>query len=334
MNTTLQSFAAKLSALAAPAAPVGGSKNINSQALFAALLNNELRRQAGPEAHAQADHVVAQYFKAVLLCRASKLPEALARLQASDALMLTLPALTVDFVTLFQLSAWGNYHYKTGESHTAIDLLRQGLGISAGLERQGYGALVYRRFEQLQNIANILLKACQADEAHQLLKNALVYAHSGHASGLLIDDWEPAAVGRVPVLQDSTLEALFSQLASQNTATMGQPGYDHAYYYAFCQDLLRDLTTDTYNRTVLYNWMYVKASWFEQGPDAFLANVLEFIIDPEISASYDVFKGNLLAQSLSIFRPQPADSRLVDTVKHFAETRLTDRYGKAIRLAA
>lgn len=336
MSNALQVFVEKLHVLAQRPVVAAEVKNINGQALFAALLNNELKAQAGQEGHRQADHVVGEYFKAVLLCRKNELVAALAQLQHSDGLMDSLPAVTVDFVTLFKLSAWGNYRYKTQEGALGIELLRQGLGISARLERQGFGPLIYRRIEQLQNIANILFRQQQVEQANQLLKNALTFVHTGRAEGLLIDDWDADTMRRVRTLQENTLEAVLSQLAAQNTLYMNDAVYHNEYYHrVFFRGLLQELEADTYNRVVLYNWLYVKNSYFELGAEEFLRNALEFLSDEAITAAYDVFKANLLAQAIWVIRQQENHQpALIDTIQGFAERTLVDRAGKAIRLAA
>ncbi|RSK37520.1 hypothetical protein [Hymenobacter metallilatus] len=336
MNNALHGFVEQLHALAQRPTVAAEVKNINGQALFAALLNNELKAQAGEEGHRQADHVVGQYFKAVLLCRKNELAAALAQLQQADGLLDSLPAVTVDFVTLFQLSAWGNYRYKTQEGDVGIALLRRGLGISARLERQGFGPLIYRRIEQVQNIANILFRQQQVEAANQLLSNALTFVHTGRAQGLLLDDWDWATMRRVRTLQESTLEAVLSQLAAQNTQYMADAVYHNEYYHrVFFRGLLQELETDTYNRVVLYNWLYAKNSYFERGAEEFLRNALEFLADEAITAAYDVFKANLLAQAIWVSKQQATHRpELIGSIQDFAETTLVDRAGKAIRLVA
>ena len=338
MSNALHVFVKQLHVLAQrPTAPVE-VRNINGQALFAALINNELKAQAGEEGHRQVDHVVGQYFKGVLLCRKNELAAALAQLQLSDGLMESLPVATIDFVTLFKLSAWGNYHYKNQEGEIGIELLRQGLTISARLERQGFGTFIYRRIEQLQNIANILFRQQRVEEANLLLKNALTFVHIGHAQGLLIDDWNWDIMCRVRTLQENTLEAVLSQLAAQNTLYINDAVYHNEYYHrVFFRDLLHELEADTYNRVVLYNWLYVKNSYFEQGPDEFLKNALEFLSDEAIIATYDVFKANLLAHAIWVIKHHAfcdIAPTLIETIKGFAESTLVDRAGKAIRLTA
>ena len=336
MATELHAFVAKLRTLAPDKAAARKPSNINSQSLFAALLNNELRAQAGDAGFAQADQVVSKYFKAVLLCRKSELAAALAQLQATDALLPALPAATRSFVTLFQLSAWGNYYYKAQQSSRAIDLLRQGLHISATLERQGYPAFIYRRLEQLYNIIAMVFRDGQLGQAHELLTNTLAFTHSGQARELLIDDWDAAILGQVPVLRETSLATLFGLLASQNTRLMSHPLHHNAYYHrVFFQPLLREMETTTYNRTVLHNWLYAKASYEEQGLGAFLDNTLLFLSDPDITSAYDGLKANLLAQAIWSINQQPTGHhQLIATIRNFSEVNLADHTGLPIKLAA
>jgi len=339
MNSKLQVFAEKLAELQQrPPLAAEGIKNYNGQALFAALLNNELRAQVGEEAHRQADYVIAEYFKAVLLCRENKLVTALAQLHHSDALLPTLPAGTEDFVLLFKLSAWGNYYYKAQEGARAIELLREGLFVSADLERRGYGAFIYRRIEQLQNIANIHFKQQHNEAAHELLKNVLTFMHSGTAVGLLMNDWDATTLTQVRIMQEGALHSVVKQISHQNTLYLEHPVYDSAYYYRFFfKDTLRDLKTDIYNRVVLHNWLYVKASYFEQGPAAFFDNVLEFLADEAISPAYNIIKANLLSQAIWSIRqqaPLEVHQPLIEAIRGFSRHHITDPEGRAIRLAA
>jgi hypothetical protein len=332
---TLTDVAARLATLKRdPAAPTP-PQNINSHALFAALLNNELRAQAGQEAHALADRVIEGYFEAVLSCRRSELAVAHDQLCHADSLMPMLPAPTVDYVTLFRLSAWGNYHYKAGAGPTAIALLQQGLAISADLERRGYYPFIYRRIEQLQNIAAIYFKQHDYEAAHALLKATLRFVHGGPAQGLLINDWDTAAISRVRPLQENTLQALFHQLATNNTQYLSHVAYDNAYYYrVYFKDLLQEMEADTYNRIVCYNWLYTKVSYFAEGFEAFLSNMLEFLSDPDIVPAYDFLKANLLAQVIhetARLGQQPGRHELLEVIQQFAANNLTASAGNLLR---
>lgn len=335
---TLHLFVEKLRTLRQHAPSIDGHKNINTQALFSALLTNELRAQAGLAADRQADDVTAQYFKAVLLCRQNELAAAHVQLVHADELLLQLPTMVLDFVTLFKLSAWGNYYYKAGQGARGIEALRQGLQLSADLERRGYQALIYRRIEQLQNIANIHYKQHEYEQANQLLKNTLRFIHSDRAAGLLIEDWDAGLISRISPLQESTLRGFVHLIADQNTVNMNHPVYDNAYYYSFFyRELLQELETTTYNRLVLFNWLYTKNSYFEQGPTAFLHNVVEFIADSAITPLYDGLKANLLAQAIWSIRQQTshADPQpLIASIRGFAEANLTDKASQSLRLAA
>jgi len=339
MTTHLQLFAEKLSALdRRPLTTADGLKAYNGEALFAALLNNELRAQVGEAGHDEVRHVIAEYFQAVLLCRQNKLPEALAQLHRTDQLRPALAGNALDYATLFQLSAWGNYYYKTREADRAIGLLRQGLHLSADLERRGFGAFIYRRIEQLQNIANIHVKQQNLDAAHELLRNVLTFLHAGRAQGLLIADWDATTLAQTPILHEGTLHAVLRQIADQNTRNLGHPVYHDAFYHQyFYKDLLAQLETTTYNRVILYNWLYVKSSYHEQSPAAFLDNVLEFLADEAIAPHYNMLKANLLSQAIWHCRQQaPAEAHqpIITSIRGFARQHITDTGGQAIRLAA
>ncbi|HEX8328332.1 MAG TPA: hypothetical protein VF629_12380 [Hymenobacter sp.] len=339
MTIQLQVFAEKLSVLELRRLTAAdGLKSYNSQALFGALLSNELRAQVGEALHRETDYIIAEYFKAVLLCRENQLEAALAQLQSTDALRPALPPNALDYATLFRLSAWGNYHYKARDADRAIGMLREGLYLSADLERRGFGAFIYRRIEQLQNIANIHFKQGHDDEAHLLLRNVATLMHSGRSSGLLIDDWDAATLAQTPILREGTLHAVLRQIAHQNMGSMDHATHDNAFYHRFFyKDLLAQLETTTYNRVVLYNWLYVKDSYFEQGPAAFLENVLGFLADEAVAPNYNVLKANLLAQVIWHSRqevPAAAHQPISRSIRDFARHHITDPEGRAIRLAA
>ncbi|MCA8832857.1 hypothetical protein [Hymenobacter pini] len=337
MSSFIPAFVEQLTALRYSRTTPEQLRTPDTQALFTALFNNQLKAQVGPEVAEQASQLVAHYYKAVQLCRKNELTAALAQLHLTDARQAGLPAPAVEFVTLFQLSAWGNYYYKNGEGTRGIDTLLHGLSISARLEQEGYEVFIHRRIEQLHNIATIYLKQQQYEQAHALIKNTLTFVHSGQASGLFIADWDGALLGRVKLFQEATLEDSLGRMAGHNTQLMDHPTYGNEFYYQhYLRDLLRDLATTTYNRLVLHNWLYAKASYFEQGPEAFFRNVLEFLSDPDITPNYDVFRANLLAQAIWAIRQQPVpqQAELIATIQQFSDAHLLDRMGKVIKLAA
>ena len=335
MHTTTAHFVDRLMAMqpaltTGPAAP----KGLSTQAIFTMLFDQQLREKVGPVAYQQATEALRLYYRAVHLCREEVLPAARAQLQQADELLAALPAAVHDFVTLFHLSAWGNYYHKAGSAAQAVVLLHHGLVLSANLERQDYD-LIYRRIEQLLNIGALYAQQQQHDCAHELLRNTLVFVHTGHAAGLLIDDWDAAAMQRVRAYQEYTLDEVFARLATQNTNLLNHNEYDDGYHYAFyCRDLLRQLPPDTYNRTILHNWLYVKVSYYEDGPAAFLDNVLTFVADTEIAAEYGVFKANLLAQACHYLKQRGEGAARLTGIRTFAAHTLLDRKGRAVRLAA
>jgi hypothetical protein len=311
----LQKFADGLTSLNLSETANSLEKNISAQALFSALLQNEIRVQIDSVTWQHMDGVIGQYFEAVLLCRESKLASARAQLELSDTMVPGLEGIVLDFVTLYKLSAWGNYYYK----------------------RKGYHPLIYRRIEQIQNIANIYFKQQDHDSGNKLLKNAIRFVHSGVAEGLLIDDWDTSILNRVHALQEITFRGLISQLVNRNSAYMNDRIYDNAYYYKFFfQELLQELETNTYVRLVSYNWLYVKASYFTQGLDAFCSNSLEFISDPYVSATYDEFKANLLVQTIHCIKNNKTlqNSReMIDRITSFAKLHLNEGATKIIEAA-
>jgi len=316
----------------APPAP-GPSATPSTQAIFTVLFDRQLREKVGPAAYQQATGVLRQYYRAVELCRQCQLPAAQAQLHQADAQLAQLPAAVRDFVTLFHLSAWGNYYYQAHDAPRGIALLRQGLGLSAALERQGY-ALIYRRIEQLLNIGALYARQQRHARAHALLRSTLTFVHAGRAEGLLLDDWNAADLQRVRAYQEHTLDETFARLATQNMALLAHPAYGDDYHYAFFfRDLLHQLHPDTYNRTILHNWLYVKASYYQQGPAAFLENTLTFVGDAEIAPEYGIFKANLLAQASHHLRQAGESPARLAPLRARAAT-LLDRKGRPVQLAA
>lgn len=338
MSHTLQQFAARLAALPAPPADARHALSLDTQALFSALLTNEFKAQFGLAGFDQADAVMRQYNDGVVRCRTGQLPEALAELRRADAQLATLAPTLVPYTTLFQLSGWGNYYYKAGEGERAVALLAQGLGLSAELERQGHQALIYRRIEQLQNIATIYAKQQQFEQASHLLRNTAIFIHAGRAQALFIPDWEATALGQVPALQETTLYNVYRQLAELDTLLLTHPPGPGADYFhrAIGPELLAGLAATTYDRTVVYNWLYVKASYYEQSPAAFFENVLAFLADISVAPRYGVLQANLLAQAASHIRRQDAASHLglLATVDALADRAWVRAGRRPARIAA
>jgi len=339
MSPTLQHFAARLAALPAPPADARRELSLDTQALFSALLTNEFKAQYGPAGFAQADAVMRQYNEGVVRCRTGQLPEALAELRRADEQLAALAPALVPYTTLFQLSGWGNYYYKAGEGERAVQLLAQGLGLSAELERQGHQALIYRRIEQLQNIATIYGKQQQVERASQVLKNTAIFIHAGRAHGLFSPDWDAATLGQVPALQETTLYNVCRQLAELDTLRLAQPAGPEADYFhrAVGPELLAGLAPTTYDRTVLYNWLYVKASYYAESPVAFFENVLAFLADAQVAPRYGVFQANLLAQAAAHIRRQAAAAQplgLLATVDALADRARARAGRRPARIAA
>lgn len=337
MSYTLQQFAARLATLPVPPADARRTLSLDTQALFSALLTNEFKAQFGPVGFDQADAVMRQYNEGVVRCRTGQLPEALAELRRADAKLALLAPALVPYTTLFQLSGWGNYYYKAGEGERAVALLTQGLSLSAELERQGHQALIYRRIEQLQNIATIYAKQQQAEQASRLLCNTAIYIHAGRAQDLFILDWDAAALGQVPALQETTLYNVCRQLAELDTLLTQPTGPGADYFHrAIGPELLAGLAATTYDRTVLYNWLYTKASYCEESPAAFFENVLAFLADASVAPRYGVLQANLLAQAASHIRRQDAAQYLglLATVDALADRARARAGRRPARIAA
>jgi hypothetical protein len=334
MANCLAAFVEHLVTMEAPVAPQ--SKNINSEGLFGALVNNELKGRFEAARIEQAASLTTSYYKAVELCRANQLPAAHAQLLHCDELLGHLPAEATAFLLLARAGAWSNYYYKAQQGSRAIDVLCEGFQISAALERQGYSVFLYWRIGQLFNVTTVLFKQQALVQAHQLLKDSLVFTHSGQVKNLLIDDWGGTAIGEVRILQESCLDQLFGQVARQNTLLMAHEDYGNAYYYRFFfEELLREMEAETYNRVVLYNWMHAKASYEQEGLRAFLDNTLDFLTDPSITRDYDVYKVNLLAQVRWSIRQQlPHEPQLAEQIRHFSDANYRDWAGNRIRLTA
>ena len=333
MPNCLSDFVDQLEAAGPPAAPASLQKG--TDALFSSLINNELQLRVGPDGLLLARQAISDYFRAVQLCRENNPVEAQAQLHCCDALLASLPSAALDFVQLFRMGAWSNYYYKIRQSERAINLLCEGFGLSATLERQGYPAFLYWRIGQLLNISTVLFKEKSYENGHQLLKNAIVFTHSGEATGLLIDDWHGVAITTVRTLQESALDQLFGQLARQNMLLLPHETYDSTYYHRFFfAQLLAEMETETYNRMVLYNWLHAKVSYEEEGLVGFLTNTLNFITDPAITRDYDLFKVNLLAQvRLFTLQQVPGSTILANRIQHFSDLHFSDRLGKVISLA-
>jgi len=298
---------------------------VKPETLYAALINNQMQTHAGPEGLEQVSQVSRDYFKGVELCRASQLPLAYTHLQQCDTQLAHLPAAAKALATLTRNGAWSNYYYKAQEGEQAIEVLRQGFVLSAEIERQGCPAFLYWRIGHLFNIVTVLFRSQEYEAGYRLLKNALIFVHSGQATDLLTEDWNGVPIDSVPVLQENCLNQLFGQLALQNMRHMSHDRYGDAFYHAFFfRQLLLEMEAETYNRTVIYNWMYAKASYAEQGIHAFLENTLEFLTDTAITREYDLFKVNLLAQVKWLAQQEPHNTQLAERIQLLSDTAYGD----------
>ncbi|MBO9673513.1 MAG: hypothetical protein J7577_08715 [Sphingobacteriaceae bacterium] len=268
--------------------------------VFSILLNAEAAKKMGDEMNDRISEVTDTYFNAVVLCRKNKLTEAHDILLLGDTAFEDFEEEPQCLIRLFKLSAWANYHYKAGQFNQGIDLLVSGLSLSARLEAEGYEILQFRRIEQLQNISRILFSSKKYLEGFTLLRSILRFIINGNTDGLCINDWNHQKFMQIRQMTENTLDSVFIQLAILNSSAHETPFGDLFYYDFFFKELLETMETDTYNRSILYNWMYIKASYFKEGPESFLNNISIFLKDEEISPDYNKLKENLLLQSIRV----------------------------------
>jgi hypothetical protein len=268
--------------------------------VFSILLNAEAAKKLGHEMNDRISEVTDTYFNAVVLCRKNKITDALTVLHQGDAAFENFEDEPQCLIRLFKLSAWANYHYKAGEFNQGIGLLVSGLSLSARLEAEGYEVLQFRRIEQLQNIARIFFSSKKYLEGFTLIRSILRFIMGGNTDGLYIKDWNHQKFTQIRQMMENTLDSVFLQLATLNSSAQETPFGDLFYYDFFFKELLETMDADTYNRSILYNWMYVKASYFKEGQEAFLNNISIFLKDDEISPDYNKLKENLLLQSIRV----------------------------------
>ncbi|WP_158797076.1 hypothetical protein [Pedobacter sp. L105] len=269
---------------------------------FSILLNMVATQNLGAEVNNRISAVTDAYFRGVVKCRKNDIQEALDTLCLADHLDDTLDGEALRLTNLFKVSAWANYYYKTNEFDKAIHLLVGGLSRSIELEKEGYYVLIFRRIEQLQNISRILISAGRYMEGFNLIRNIIRFLITGSAEGLYVADWDHKKIVKIRQLMESTCDAVFIQLAMLNTKTMESNIYDDRFYDEFFfKEFLETLPVDTYNRTIIYNWMYVKTSYAE-GEAGFFNNMTDFLVDADISSEYNVLKKNLLHQAVYVLK--------------------------------
>ncbi|MEH3113746.1 hypothetical protein [Pedobacter terrae] len=268
--------------------------------VFSILLNAEAAKKMGDEMNNRISEVTDTYFNAVVLCRKNKINEALTVLHHGDTAFENFEDEPKSLIRLFKLSAWANYHYKAGQFNQGIDLLVSGLSLSAKLEAEGYEVLQFRRIEQLQNVSRILFSSKKHLEGFTLIRSIFRFIIGGNTDGLYVKDWNHQKFTQIRQMMENTLDSVFLQLAILNSSNQEKSFDDLFYYDFFFKELLETMEADTYNRSILYNWMYVKASYFKEGPEAFLNNISIFLKDEEISPDYHKLKENLLLQSIQV----------------------------------
>jgi tetratricopeptide (TPR) repeat protein len=308
------------------------SKEYNG--VFSFLLRQQEAENVSAPLVTQSHAIIDIYLDAVIACRKDDFVTADRLLAEADELLTLLPP-HIPMPKLFKLSAWGNYFYKTGEWDRAVALLKEGLFISAELERKGYPALIFRRIEQLQNIARIYQKKGDFESANNLLKNSIIFLYSGRANGLIIEDWDYKLIRQVRLLQENTLDAVFNQLAQLNSLLIAHQEYNDEYFCRhFFSTFLEDMPADLYNRVIIYNWMFIKNSYFNDGVEAYFKNLTAFFEDTEISSTYDHLKANLLTQVVWCVAncKGEAESLAVRKIRDYAAMHLKDFTGKPFKI--
>lgn len=270
--------------------------------VFSTLLNAEAAKKMGHKMNNRISEVTDIYFNAVVLCRKNKTTEALTVLLQGDAAFENFEDEPQHVIRLFKISAWANYHYKARQFNRGINLLVAGLSLSAELEIEGYEVLQFRRIEQLQNICRILFSSKKHLEGFTLMRSILRFILTGNAEGLYVKDWSHQKFRQIRQMMESTLDSVFIQLAVLNGSLCNPPFGNVFYHEFFFEELLGIMETDTYNRCILYNWVYIKTSYLKEGSDAFLSNVIEFISDVNISPEYNALKENLLTNCIDILQ--------------------------------
>jgi len=300
--------------------------------IFSFLLGQQDKENSsGAQTHRSIDI----YLKAVIACRKDDFATSERLLDEADTLLDTLPEEQI-LPRLFKLSAWANYYYKVGRCEEALALLKKGLYISAELERNGYPILIFRRIEQVQNMARIYHKMGDLESAADLLKSAIVFLYSGKAEGLVIEDWNSKLVQDVRMVQENALDSVFNQLAALNTTLMYDPKYNNEYFYThYFKLFLAEMPTDVYNRVILYNWMFVKASYFNDDEATYFDNLKSFFGDNEVSSYYDSLKINLLEEVVTGINTdfKENDSAAIAKIQDYAGTYLKDAFGKPAKIA-
>ncbi|MFD2284981.1 hypothetical protein GJU39_17415 [Pedobacter petrophilus] len=283
-----------------------------NRGVFSTLLNAEAEKKMGKEVNHQISELTDVYFKAVVLCRKNRKNEALAILLEADNAFEHFDLKPKRILSLFKISAWANYHYKLDEYTKGINLLVAGLSQSAMLEAEGYDVLQYRRIEQLQNICRILFSSKRYLEGFSVMRSVLRFILTGNFEGLYVQEWDYRKFKQIRQMMENTLDSVFIQLAILNNTACDTLFGNIFYYDFFFKELLEIMETDTYNRSILYNWMYVKASYFKEGKEAFLNNVSTFLKDEEISPDYNKLKENLLLNSIEVLKEHESrDLKLV-----------------------
>ncbi|MBB6271583.1 tetratricopeptide (TPR) repeat protein [Pedobacter cryoconitis] len=312
----------------------GNKKKAEYNGVFSFLLAKQDKENTftGPQIHRCIDI----YLDAVIACRKNDFQETDRLLELADGLLDTLPESHI-LPKMYKLSAWGNYYYKLERWDEAIAFMKEGLLLSAEVERQGYPILIFRRIEQIQNISRIYQKKGDLKKAADLLRNIIIFIYSGKVEGLIIDDWDYELIKAVALVQENALDSVFNQLASLNTTLMNTKDYDNRYFVLnFFNTFLADMPAEFYNRTITHNWMYVKYSYFNVTEETYFENLKAFLGDPEISEAYDHFKVNLLEQVIFYLNKDDIEyaAFVIAQIQKYAETNLKDFLGKPYRISS
>ncbi|MCX6212990.1 hypothetical protein [Spirosoma sp.] len=245
----------------------------------------------------KAVNVALAYEQAVSVCR-TDLEKGNMRLADADSQLHQLSGDAYIFARLFSLSGWAFYYYKRKQTEKAISFTLEGLNISEYLERRGHRILIYRRFEQHNNLATILFKTNRELEGATLLSGIIELLVAQQTQKLFGGGWDLQAVQHVSYISELSIDG-FVSVAAKHLIEAGASGYKctEADLFTVLFDQLPNIEATTQNRAIIYNWLYLKRAFFAGDVKIFCQGVSEFMQE-DLDISFDLLKLSLLQNLL------------------------------------
>jgi hypothetical protein len=190
---------------------------------------------------------------------------------------------------------WGHslkalYYYRKGDFEGAQALTLQCLSVNESLLNKGISCLLFRCLEQNRNISRICFRKGLKEDGAVLARAILDYMLSGNSGPLFGTIFTRETWNATPYVREgytySYFRGLVYYMIDDRTTEEEKRDLFHILFGGL------EFSTNTVDRLILYNWVYIKGKEVERRYDEFLNGFLEFMQEP-ICKIYDILKVSL-----------------------------------------